>query len=392
MSKSEIFDKYAEIALKEGLISVGKEEKPAKETKELKEYKNSVYPRMDSCDISAIEALYGVKPDGQDYEYNIVEKAHPKPAIVSPAHDKINGLVENVNERNNIMVNITKKPVDGHSTYHKYAKQELLKAIVRTANDLDNKNQEQLRALADHCLTELSKQEIKKEALLPAIGFLGWLSVGALASILGYTAISNNILPSDQGVMVNCEHSIEELNDLLDGHMLHFLDENLPSGSKEKILELRGKLYQLKTAAEAYNNLDPSFEINNVSDINKVKDRSIKTELDKTKITVDRYEETLQEANKLIGPATVALMWAKDHPSEGSSNWAARLKDVWHLISPTDINDALRYLKTLKVSISKALSEISSVKNNAGVQAESILSKYSGKKKTKKVKNQPINE
>jgi hypothetical protein len=144
--KSEIFDLYIKESEKEGLI---------KTADALSDYKNDSKPRAGSDDISTIEALYGVKPEGQDYEFNIVEKAHPKAVIVAPAYDKLNALVENINERHNIMVNIVNKPATGIISHHKYAKTQLLSALVRIANDMDNRDCEELRALADNCIEKL---------------------------------------------------------------------------------------------------------------------------------------------------------------------------------------------------------------------------------------------
>ena len=76
------------------------------ESKELKRYKNDKYPRMDSQDIDIIESLYNVKPDSSvEYERNIIDRAHPHSVVISPAYDKINGLVENENERHDIIRN-----------------------------------------------------------------------------------------------------------------------------------------------------------------------------------------------------------------------------------------------------------------------------------------------
>lgn len=167
MSRSEIFDKYAQIAEEKGLVSLAEEESSSqpqkpKESGKMKKYKKSPYPRMGSDSLEAIEALYGVKPDNSiEYENNIMEAAHPKPVVISPSYDKINGLVENNIERGNIMSYIALKPTDGNATYHKYAKKDLVLQLVRIANDLDNNNVDDLRALADDCIAEIEKKNLK---------------------------------------------------------------------------------------------------------------------------------------------------------------------------------------------------------------------------------------
>src|SRR6185436_13688028 len=104
MNRSEIFYNFVKIAQDKGMIS---EDAPEKAKKKL-----SKDHRADSLDISAIEALYGVKPNtpkDMEYKRNIIEDAHPNSVVVSPAYDKLNGLVENDQERQNIILNILSK-------------------------------------------------------------------------------------------------------------------------------------------------------------------------------------------------------------------------------------------------------------------------------------------
>lgn len=170
MSDSDIFEKYAELAEQRGLISKKADLKDKLE-------KN---PRWDSQDISAIELLYGVKPDApkdMQYEKNIAELAHPNAVIVAPAHDKLNGLFENINEQQNITINKLMKPTDGQLTGRKYASDELMRSLVRIANDMDNRNSDQLRTLADSCIEQLNKKAWVQVALITGVAILGgvWL-------------------------------------------------------------------------------------------------------------------------------------------------------------------------------------------------------------------------
>lgn len=149
---SEIFESYVKIAVDRGLIKTAEE----KESKELKKYKDESYARLGSDSIETIETLYGVKPEGTyEYEDNIAEVAHPHSVIIAPSYDKINGLVENINERSEIMQNIADKRTDGKLTNYKYAKKDLILQLVKIANDMDNKDFEKLAALADGCVEKL---------------------------------------------------------------------------------------------------------------------------------------------------------------------------------------------------------------------------------------------
>lgn len=200
-NNSDIFEKYAEIALKKGLISKGE---GAKEKLE----KN---PRLSSQDASAIELLYGIKPDapkGMSYEKNIAEIAHPNAVIVSPAHDKLNGLVENVNELNNILINIVNKPVNGQLMSKKYATDELVRSLVRIANDMDNKNSDELRILADKCIEQLNKK--------------GWIpyAIGAAVAVLGGVYLQQHANMANIGLEENAKRLISELEDFKGEHLI----------------------------------------------------------------------------------------------------------------------------------------------------------------------------
>lgn len=180
--RSDIFDSYAKIAEEKGLISLAEEQEssqPAKpkESAKLKRYKKDSYPRMGSDDLSTIEALYGVKPDNSiKYELNIMEAAHPKPVVIAPSYDKINGLVENNIERQNIISNIALKPTNGNIDQRKYAQKELVMELVRLANDLDNSGNEELRVIADKCIEDISseKKKSKTAGILDDVG--DWIS------------------------------------------------------------------------------------------------------------------------------------------------------------------------------------------------------------------------
>lgn len=148
---SDIFDAYAKLALEKGLI------KSSEESKELKRYKDDEHPRAGSDTKEVIENLYGLKPEGIKYKNNIMEAAHPDKVILTPAYDKINALIENNIERQKIMINITQKPVNGHHTQHKYAQKDLALALTKIANDMDNRDMDDLRILADTCLNQLYK-------------------------------------------------------------------------------------------------------------------------------------------------------------------------------------------------------------------------------------------
>jgi hypothetical protein len=167
MAYSDIFDDYLRREF---------EKMAEKESKELKKYKEEAYPRVGSDTKEVIENLYGNKMETakeMQYKKNIIEVAHPNKTILLPAYDKLNALVENENERMQIMLNITNKPSTGYLTQHRYAQQELAKSLVAIANDLDNRNMTSLRDLADECLSDLHKQAFEMSDIGKFFGDIG---------------------------------------------------------------------------------------------------------------------------------------------------------------------------------------------------------------------------
>ena len=237
MRKSEIFESFIKIAQEKGMIS---EDAPDKAKKKLEEN-----PRGDSLDISAIEALYGVKPDlpkDMDYKRNIMEDAHPNSVVISPSYDKLNGLVENNIERQNIILHIVNKTPDGLQTQRKYAEQELILSLVRVANDLDNRNIEELRVLADTCLLQVSPQQLKKEAVGPLA------VVGGIAAILGGLYLQQHLPMVNEGFEANHKKLLSEIDDLINSSSSWGVGYDYKSTFIKTVQDFKNKLesfYQL---------------------------------------------------------------------------------------------------------------------------------------------------
>ena len=193
---NEIFDNFIKIALDKGMITKDPIKKIAKDN--------------GSSDISSIEALYGTQPklpSEMEYKRNIIEDAHPNSVVISPSYDKINGLVENNNERQDIILNILNKTPTGVLTNHKYAEKELILSLVRLGNDLDNKDAEQLRVLADVCLEQVASKPIKKEAwVLPVIG---------VASVIGALYLQQHLPMQHQEFSKDNAQLIKEIEEQL---------------------------------------------------------------------------------------------------------------------------------------------------------------------------------
>jgi hypothetical protein len=203
MRKSEIFEAFAE-KMKE------QEKLDSNKTKELLE-KN---PRMSALTADDIEKLYNVKPDSpkeMHYKNNIMEYAHKGNVVVSPSYDKLNGLVENNIERQNILLHIVNKPTDGLNINRKYAEKELVLSLVSLGNHLDNVSKDDLRTLSDTCLTQVAGKTLEKKALAP----LAWAALVGVPSLIGAIYAQQHLPNIDRGFRENHIKLVSELNDFV---------------------------------------------------------------------------------------------------------------------------------------------------------------------------------
>jgi hypothetical protein len=208
MRRSEIFDSFVKIAQEKGLIS---DDKPTNERVEAEHTEKDFHetnPRHDSLSIEQISKLYRNKPQTpkeMEYKRNIIEIAHPEMEVLFNAHDKLNGLIENENEGQDIRIHISLKEPDGHLTQRKYAEAQLVNNLVRVANDLDNRNQNELCKLADVCLIQASG--FKKQAF--------WPLVAGIAAAIGALYVQQHMNFHSDGFEADYQKAINEIDDLL---------------------------------------------------------------------------------------------------------------------------------------------------------------------------------
>jgi hypothetical protein len=291
MARSDIFDEYTRIAIEKGLIS------NAEDSPKLKRYKKDTYPRIGSDDISTIEALYGVKPDSSiEYKDNIMEAAHPNAVVIAPSYDRLNGLVENNIERNNIMCNIALKPTTGNLTQHRYAKKELLMELIRIANDMDNRNHSELVVLADDCVSKLTeKKSLEKVAFLP------WI-IGGAAILAGFWLYSHLDDP-DKGLSANIDNALDQLNDLKTNS---WYESDVDDTVQRDISIIERYINALKSNVARFNStMDTVYKPTSLSDLNQLK--KLQSAATKTGDMVDNH---LSEFTSTIDEITPVLTTA----------------------------------------------------------------------------------
>lgn len=382
MTRSEIFDSFVKIAQEKGLVS-----NDSSNSKKILEETG----RADSLDISAIEALYGVKPDApkdMEYKSNIMEAAHPNSVVIGPSYDKLNALVENNIERQNILLHIVNKTPDGLSTQRKYAEKELTLSLVRVANYLDNTNQDKLRTLADNCLMQLSaskaKQSLKKQALGPVAIIAG---IGAtLGAIYAHQHLAN----ANRGLESNYKKLVGELDDFLNdnnsglGIKGHEYSQELLSDVREfknrlgefydTYIQLSGVLRELERPKDAKELIEISQRPKTATVINAVnKMRQLVTNMSsfidiiQRNFSSDAYKSRHVKNKGVVDSVLETKLFGVSLMGGSSGLIADDFQDVVNTIPPfrTSIGELLKIMEDSKSIEDKSASDLSAAQAKA---------------------------
>lgn len=174
---SEIFDEYAKIAEKMGLVSKAEEK---------------------------VENVYNLQLKSVK---KLIEEAHPETVVQGPSYDKMNGVIENVQQQQDIMSMLALKTPTGFHDNTRYisASQDLLNSTLKIAIMLDNQNQELAAKLADTIT-----QQIHKEATFP---LLIPAAIAAVTALIGGAAYAGNH-PDSQGFKNDMLKTLDELDDV----------------------------------------------------------------------------------------------------------------------------------------------------------------------------------
>lgn len=340
---SEIFNTYAQIMLDQGLIS---------------EAEDQANPRYDSVTLSDIELLYGIKPNGDDDK--ILEKAHPEPVVIAPAYDRVNGLVENLQERHNIMCGIARKPNNALLTQHRYveAHNELLNEVIKVGFLLDSQNDEALTILADSCA-----ERITKVAALPPLVIAGIIA-GVAALVGGERAVFSSNNPKSQGIKQDAQRTMIELDEAID-------DYPQLKGPLGPVIDNVHKLSQLADNFIAYNDLIVASLLKVSSATTPEEKRNaiaknaaelFKSGRDKEILRSFQSFKEVCDAIAASAPEAIRYLRGAKEKYEGADYQVWRsIKDFWNEnVLSSDAEDAARMLAVLAKSasgISTAISE-----------------------------------
>ena len=323
---SEILELYAKEALDKGLISEAQEE---------------TNPRYDSNDMKAIEILYGVKPNGEDDD--VLDKAHPESVIVAPAYDKVNALVENLKERQNVMADIARKPNDGKHTQERYvkAKQELFTEFKKATLLLERKNEDpNLIRLADSC----SERIVKEGFFISGTAMI----IAAIVGLLGGVVFSQNV-SRDLNIKEFATTAVEKLEDLMQGW------DYTTDPEYAEFSDLLESIKALKESAEQVENLriadlrvsKEDFAENPGKTLDQLKSTVKDAEKQKALKILDYHTKVCKVLLKEL-PRYIHLLEVKDEATSGAYS---TLRDIGRFFYKTDLPDAISALSNLMESL-----------------------------------------
>lgn len=365
--KSEITEDFEKILSNAGMT---KEAYPS-----IDAYKDDAEARVGSDNLTTIEALYGVKPEGQDYKHCIMEQAHPNSVIIAPSYDKTNGLVENNIERANIMHNIVLKHNEGNHYNPKYAKQELMMELVRIANEMDNKNKGDLFKLADSCLIDLSafkRQPRVKQALAPfaVVGI-----AAGIATVLGAIWLATHADNPDHGPIANCDRALKALTNLKTNS---WYESDVDTTVQTESDQLIGYITRLKSEINKF--ITVSDEIYKPRSLTELKEliKLKKTTLehgDKIAAAVEEFKNFVVEIEPILIQSIenfTSTVYQKQHTKPSMlgemTGWLGEaLHGRWGLIA-NDFASAVSALNPLKTSIEDLAKRLSNF--------DQVVSKY----------------
>jgi len=369
---SEVFGEYARIALEKGLIK-----------KDAQDASKKPNPRYDSLDLEAIEMLYGIKPNEED-EKHIVERAHPEPVVVAPAYDRLNGLVENQLERQDIMTGIALKPNDGKLVQRRYvvAHDELLNELLKSAFLLDKKGEDELMKLADSCAGRLVKIAILPvipPAIMLAIKITAWIA----AATATYSAVTNHLNLS-QGVMIDCDELLEDIQEAIDDYpeesgvlgKLNRLVSDIRAGASHayNIRQTLGDVVKNTVKQDEEEEVVANFVTGQYDD-------------DIVGFFEDYQEQCQDRLEQLSNHYKKIERVLKKHEGGAGASWWEPLRVVYRQVIPSDLEDIKLGVARLSKSLGDELASIDEdLSEFSGLQSESKKALNQAKKKEKKDK------
>ena len=292
-----------------------------------------------------IQLLYGVKPEKSSIktEESFWQAAHPETAVAGRAYDAMNGVWENIFERQDVMAYIANKVPntqlfgtrlvkieEGHPNPPKYvddvnetaksnkiraiqtkkANKNLMNSLVSTAIFLDNQEETELMKLADSCIERFSNR-MTKTAVFP------WLAVGIVGAATALAGAAYYFLEGDT-TATNVPHNAE------------LVLEALQPLSSEPYAESIGKSLQdlLDAAKAAYEEKDQIVKLISPQDAATFAARKQEAAgiAQKLKNYTNKLDETSKEIPQWVAAITIEHQGTNN--TDNQSDWYAKLEQI----------------------------------------------------------------
>lgn len=362
---SEVFEEFVKIAQEKN--SADSDRKKLENTR-----------RHSSEEVKKLEELYNIKPEQLDGNYdNMVDRAHPETIVLSPAYDKPNGIIENLNERHSLIKEVIQKAPRGqHTNRRVHAHNELSLNLIRLGNDLDSSNKQELADLADACLNQM----ITKKAWLAIIP---WILGGLTATL----TLEKQLPNVNKGLTTNTKALLSELNDLTSSN------SNFGIGTKYKreFIEIIKKIQaEIISFSKKYASEFEKFNFFQIQDAKQLLD-----EQDKLAETASSNKESLDDLfaatkNMIKFIDKVIDLFNKEQFIKNQIEDIGAITDtiesshvinnITGLFNPfDDVNDVKKALSTYKDSLDNILFTLNGTieKSNTAAQSiEKLLNKY----------------
>ena len=331
----DIWDEFEKIAVAQGLISVAEEDG-----------QSGTLPRSyDSISNDAIRLLYNIEPDPEKKK-NIIEFAHPETATVGRAYDAMNSVVENEQQRHDMMAYIALKMPNGQLTQRRYvaAKKELLNSLIRSAFTLDNQDEEGLMVLADSCAQRLEKNQIKKEAIAP-LAVAGITAVaGIAAAVLGLGYYFFFGAPPAEDVYQNAQKVITALEELSDRSYAAPIRRDMTV-----VMSMAKQVYNVKTQLVPISSVDES--------ISAAQQEDEKKKAEVAHQILSNYMAQLMKIKGAIKGWTSAIRIMTSEDTEERGSWSAKLHALTHSFKDTP-EETLIYALEGKADVFSAIKQL----------------------------------
>ena len=191
--------------------------------------------RVDSLTAEKISKLYNLDVNTKG-KRNIVEEAHPETLVAFESYYKLNGVLKNDNESQDITINILNRKQTGFLVHEKLASQSaLINSLVKTANYLDSRDP----ALAMYCdkiLVDLDSS-FKKEALAPAV-LAGILIPAGIVGLMYWQQHSSS---AKLGLLENIKRMGNEIDDII-GDKAFIIGRDYNQEFKKKLTACKNNL------------------------------------------------------------------------------------------------------------------------------------------------------